>query len=135
MGPACAALRQGRAWTPSAGRRLALIDRDPSKANGASSGASQPASREAAVAAGGAARAGKPGQWTVEDAATFSKKCDPYEQGGKPLDPAHALALMDTVRRPALPHAGAVPRAPLPLTVCCAPMPLAAGQKVGAVRR
>jgi hypothetical protein len=43
------------------------------------------------------AGASKPGQWTVEDATTFSKKCDPYEQGGKPLDPKHALALMDTV--------------------------------------
>ena len=58
---------------------------------------SQPKSRDAAVAAGGVAGASKPGQWTVEDATTFSKKCDPYEQGGKPLDPKHALALMDTV--------------------------------------
>ena len=41
--------------------------------------------RDAAVAARGAVGAGKAGQWTVEDATTFSKKCDPYEQGGKAL--------------------------------------------------
>ena len=41
--------------------------------------------------------AGKPGQWTVEDATTFSKKCDPYEQGGKPLDADQALELMNTL--------------------------------------
>lgn len=57
----------------------------------------QPTSRRAAEQAGGAAGGSKPGQWTVEDATTFSKKCDPYEQGGKPLDPSHALELMGTV--------------------------------------
>jgi len=80
--------------TPAFWRGFALIDRGPADVNGANA---QPTSRDAAVAKGGATGASKPGQWTMEDTTTFSKKCDPYEQGGKPLDPAHALALMDTV--------------------------------------
>jgi len=80
--------------TPAFWRGFALIDRGPADVNGANA---QPTSRDAAVAKGGATGASKPGQWTMEDTTTFSKKCDPYEQGGKPLDPANALALMDTV--------------------------------------
>eukprot|EP00736_Rhodelphis_marinus_P003139 Rmarinus@m.28664 len=32
-------------------------------------------------------------QWTVGDKVTYSKKCDPYEQGGKPLCEAEARQL------------------------------------------
>jgi len=37
-------VRQGHAWVPSAGRSFALIDRDPSKANGPRQPTAQPAS-------------------------------------------------------------------------------------------
>ena len=72
-----------------------LVDRDPALPG--AGGRGKVVTRDAAVAARGAVGAGKAGQWTVEDATTFSKKCDPYEQGGKPLAAAHALALMDTL--------------------------------------
>ena len=84
---------------PSLWRSFSIIDRDPSKVNDldGSSASLKPPSASDASAAGVSVSTSKPGQWTVEDATTFSKKCDPYEQGGKPLDAAHALALMDTV--------------------------------------
>ena len=117
------ALSQGCLIAPGHARDFALIDRDPTAViaadgkqvdfkssplpeagmhrNMADMSCSlmgrQPTSRRAAELAGGAAGGSKPGQWTVEDATTFSKKCDPYEQGGKPLDPSHALELMGTV--------------------------------------
>ena len=60
-------------------------------------GGARPFSAGGSDSAGTQAGQRKGVQITVGDSQTYSKKCDPYEQGGKPLTKDEAAKLLSTV--------------------------------------